>query len=59
MGLRVAARDVFLLQKKREENWQRSAPLMHALVGYAASGASGFPGGDRIIDYAIAPHFRQ
>jgi ankyrin repeat protein len=32
-ALLVAARDAFLLQKKREENWQRRAPLMHALTG--------------------------
>ena len=32
-ALLVAARDAFLLQKKREENWQRRAPFIHALVG--------------------------
>jgi hypothetical protein len=32
-ALLVAARDAFLLQKKREENWQRRAAFMHALVG--------------------------
>ena len=32
-ALLVAARDAFLLQKKREENWQRRAPLMHVLIG--------------------------
>ena len=32
-ALLVAARDAFLLQKKREKNWQRRAALMHALVG--------------------------
>ena len=29
----VPPRDAFLLQKKREENWQRRAPLMHVLIG--------------------------
>ena len=32
-ALLVAARDAFLLQQKREENWQRRAAFMHALVG--------------------------
>ena len=28
-----SAREAFVLHRKREENWQRRAPLMHALVG--------------------------